>query len=77
MAQNNAQTANPKPKKKKTGPFTFIQQVRSEGAKVTWTSRAETIAATIMVLIMTVIMALFLLLVDQIVGMSVRAISGL
>ena len=87
MAQNKAQTAKgrsgkaedaaPKVKKKKVGPFTFIQQVRAEGSKVTWTSRAETIAATIMVLIMTVIISIFLLTVDQVVGWVVRLITGI
>ena len=71
-----ALSAEPKPKKKKVGPMTFLRQVRQEGSKVTWTSRSETVAATIMVLIMTVVAAIFLLTVDQIVGWSVRLISG-
>lgn len=52
-------------KKKKTSPFEFIQQVRNEAAKVTWTTRNETLVSTIMVLIMVAIMALFFFLVDQ------------
>ena len=52
-------------KKKKTSPFEFLQQVRGEGSKVTWTSRNETMVSTIMVLIMVAIMALFFFLVDQ------------
>ena len=52
-------------KKKRTSPLEFFQQVRSEGQKVTWTSRNETTVSTIMVLIMVVIMAIFFLLVDQ------------
>lgn len=52
-------------KKKKTSPFEFVQQVRNEASKVTWTSRNETMVSTIMVLIMVVIMALFFFLVDQ------------
>lgn len=52
-------------KKKKTSPFEFIQQVRNEAAKVTWTTRNETIVSTIMVLIMVAIMALFFFGVDQ------------
>jgi len=63
-------------KKKKVGPLTFFRQVRAEGAKVTWTSRSETVAATIMVLVMTVIVSIFLLTVDQLVGWGVRLISG-
>ncbi len=30
----------------KTNPFTFIQQVRSEVAKVTWPTRRETLIST-------------------------------
>lgn len=52
-------------KKKKTSPFEFIQQVRNEAAKVTWTTRNETLVSTIMVLIMVAIMAVFFFFVDQ------------
>ena len=52
-------------KKKKTNPFEFIQQVRNEGSKVTWTSRNETMVSTVMVLIMVAIMAVFFFVVDQ------------
>lgn len=53
------------PKKKKTNPLEFFQQVRNEGSKVTWTSRNETMVSTIMVLIMVAIMAVFFFAVDQ------------
>ena len=46
-------------KKPRIGPFTFLKQVRAEAGKVTWTTRKETQAATIMVLIMVVIAAAF------------------
>ena len=52
-------------KKKRTSPLEFLQQVRNEAAKVTWTSRNETTVSTIMVLIMVAIMALFFFGVDQ------------
>jgi len=52
-------------KKKRTSPLEFIQQVRAEGSKVTWTSRNETMVSTVMVLIMVAIMALFFFGVDQ------------
>lgn len=52
-------------KKKRTSPLEFIRQVRSEAAKVTWTSRNETVVSTVMVLIMVAIMALFFFAVDQ------------
>lgn len=64
-------------KKQSVGPMTFIRQVRAEGNKVTWTSRQETIAATIMVIVMSIIVALFLFLSDQIIGSVVRMITGL
>ena len=63
VIEGKAQEAQPK--KKRTNPLTFLQQVRNEGAKVTWTSRNETMVSTIMVLIMVAIMALFFFLVDQ------------
>lgn len=52
-------------KKKKTSPLEFLQQVRNEGSKVTWTSRSETMVSTVMVLIMVIIMAIFFFIVDQ------------
>jgi len=52
-------------KKKRTSPLEFIQQVRNEAAKVTWTTRNETLVSTIMVLIMVGIMSLFFFGVDQ------------
>ena len=58
-------------KKKKTSPFEFIQQVRAEGSKVTWTSRNETMVSTVMVLIMVAIMALFFFGVDQLLRYGV------
>lgn len=73
--QKGASAEAPK-RKKKIGPLAFFRQVRAEGAKVTWTSRSETIAATIMVLIFTIIISIFLLTVDQLVGWGVRIISG-
>ena len=52
-------------KKQAVSPFTFLQQVRAEMSKVTWTTRNETMVSTIMVLIMVAIMAAFFFLVDQ------------
>lgn len=64
-------------KKNKIGPVTFFQQVQAEGSKVTWTSRAETISATIMVIIMSVIVSVFLFAGDQVWRIVVRMITGL
>ena len=66
-----------KVKKKRVGPITFFRQVRAEGAKVTWTSRQETIQATIFVVVMSVLFALFLFLADQIIGWFVKMVTGL
>lgn len=63
-------------KKPRTGPFTFLKQVRAEAGKVTWTTRKETRDATIMVLIMVVIAATFLFLVDFVWGILVPMITG-
>jgi len=52
-------------RKKSTNPFEFIQQVRAEGTKVTWTGRNETLISTAMVLVMVVLMVIFFFLVDQ------------
>jgi len=61
----------------KTSPFEFIQQVRSEVAKVTWPTRKETIITTGMVLVMVVLAALFFLAVDQILSTVVGFVLGL
>lgn len=61
--------------KKRTGPMTFLAQVRAEGRKVTWTTRKETISATIMVLIMVVAAAFFFLVTDAVVSFVVRLVT--
>ena len=47
-------------------PFQFIQEVRAEGAKVTWPSRNETLITTGMVLLMVLVASLFFVFVDQV-----------
>jgi len=64
-------------KKQSVGPVTFTRQVRAEGNKVTWTSRQETVSATIMVIVMSILVALFLFLADQLIGWVVGMITGL
>ena len=61
--------------KKRVGPLTFLAQVRAEGRKVTWTTRKETWAATIMVVIAVVVAAVFFYLTDAIVSFLVRLIT--
>ena len=48
----------------KTNPFTFIQQVREEAAKISWPSRKETMISTVMVMIMVTMASIFFLIVD-------------
>jgi preprotein translocase subunit SecE len=61
----------------KTNPFEFLQQVRSEAAKVTWPTRKETTITTAMVFLMAVLASVFFLIVDQVVAFGVRAVIGL
>ncbi|MFN4024733.1 MAG: preprotein translocase subunit SecE [Hyphomonas sp.] len=65
-----------KEKKKRIGPLTFARQVRAEGNKVTWTSRQETIQATIFVLIMSILIAIFLFLTDTVITLFVNFVRG-
>ena len=61
----------------KTGPVEFLQQVRAEGAKVTWPSRKETMITTAMVFVMVVLASFFFLAVDWILSTGVTAPLGL
>jgi preprotein translocase subunit SecE len=61
----------------KTNPFDFIQQVRSEAAKVTWPTRKETMITTAMVFVMAVLASLFFLVVDMVMRWGVSLILGL
>lgn len=61
----------------KSNPFTFLQQVRQEVAKVTWPSRRETVTTTIMVFIMIVLAALFFLAIDQILSFAIGALLNI
>ena len=47
-----------------TNPFQFVQQVRSEVAKISWPTRRETLLTTLMVFIMASLTAVFFALVD-------------
>ena len=57
-------------------PFEFIQDVRSEAAKVTWPTRRETMITTVMVLIMVVLAAVFFVAVDEIIHFVVSLVLG-
>ena len=61
----------------RTNPFEFLQQVRTEVAKVTWPTRRETVVTTIMVLAMSVATALFFLAADWVLSNLVTLVLGL
>jgi preprotein translocase subunit SecE len=50
----------------RVSPFKFLQEVRTEGQKVTWPSRRETAITTMMVFVMTAVTAVFFLVADQV-----------
>ncbi|MEW9808762.1 preprotein translocase subunit SecE [Mesorhizobium marinum] len=62
---------------KTTNPFTFLQQVRAETAKVTWPSRRETMISTAMVLAFAALAMLFFFAADQVMAFGVELILGI
>jgi preprotein translocase subunit SecE len=56
----------------KVSPGEYIRQVRSEGSKVVWPTRKETITTAIMVLIMTTLLAIFFFGVDSLFNTIVQ-----
>jgi preprotein translocase subunit SecE len=60
----------------KTNPMEFVDQVRSEAAKVTWPTRKETIITTIMVMVMVFFASLFFLGADTVLSWIVGAVLG-
>ena len=61
----------------KTNPAQFIQQVRSEVAKVVWPTRREVLLTTVMVLVMATVTAIFFFLVDLGIRSGLTAILGM
>ena len=47
-------------------PFKFVQGVKQEAFKVTWTTRKEVLLGSLMVFVLASIAAVFFLLLDQI-----------
>ncbi|HWA19476.1 MAG TPA: preprotein translocase subunit SecE [Devosia sp.] len=60
-----------------TNPIKFLQEVRTEVAKVTWPSRNETLISTAMVLGMVALASIFFLLADQIIAFAVQALLSI
>ena len=62
---------------KTTNPFTFLQQVRSETAKVTWPSRRETLISSAMVLAFAALAMVFFFVADQVISFGIELILGI
>jgi preprotein translocase subunit SecE len=58
-------------------PFKFLQEVRTETAKVTWPTRRETAITTAMVFVMVAIASVFFLVADQIIRIAVTFVLGM
>ena len=63
--------------KRRTSPTEFVNEVRAEARKITWTSWKETWITSVMVLIMVVVVSLFLRLVDTGLGAAIQQILKL
>jgi preprotein translocase subunit SecE len=60
-----------------TNPFTFLQQVRAETAKVTWPSRRETMISTIMVVVFAIIASIFFFAADQLMALAIELVLNI
>jgi preprotein translocase subunit SecE len=60
----------------RTNPFTFLQQVRAETAKVVWPSRRETMISTVMVLAMAILASIFFFFADLLMSYGVSFLLG-
>ena len=55
----------------------FLQEVRAEGAKVTWPTRRETLITTALVLFMVLLASLFFVTVDGALRLIVTGVLGI
>jgi preprotein translocase subunit SecE len=58
-------------------PVKFLQEVRSEVAKVTWPTRRETLITTMMVFAMVAVASIFFFVADQIIRLLVTFVLGI
>lgn len=58
-------------------PMQFIQQVRSEIAKVVWPTRREVLLTTVMVFVMAALTAVFFALVDLLIRGGLQGVLGM
>ena len=77
IAPASALASEPDRPKKKTNPAQFVQEVRAEARKITWTSRRETWITSVMVAIMVLLAALFFWGVDTLLRLVISAILRL
>ena len=77
LAKTAAKPAAIRPVRPRTSPFDFLSQVRTEGEKVTWPSRKETLITAAMVFVMVVVASVFFLLVDFILQKVVGLVLGI
>ncbi|HMO28843.1 preprotein translocase subunit SecE [Enterovirga sp.] len=78
MAKSDAtpQAVVPK-KKRRVSPLEFLAQVRSEGEKVTWPTRKETMITSAMVIVMAILASVFFLFADFIMQKAVGLVLGI
>jgi len=60
----------------RTNPFQFIQQVRTEAAKVTWPTRRETGITTLMVFVMVFLATVFFFVADEVMSLGIGYLLG-
>ena len=60
-----------------TSPFKFLQEVRSETAKVTWPTRRETLITTAMVFVMVAFASIFFFFADQVIRYVITLVLGI
>ena len=78
MAKSDvAPPATPQKKKRRTSPLEFLAQVRSEGEKVTWPTRKETMITSAMVFVMAIVASVFFLFADFIMQKAVGFVLGI
>ena len=58
-------------------PFQFLQDVRSEGQKVTWPTRRETLITTGLVFVMAIVSSIFFYIVDSIIRWGLALMLGI
>ena len=61
----------------RVSPGEYIRQVRSEGSKVVWPTRKETVTTAIMVMIMTALLAIFFFGIDSFFSTIVQFLLSL